>query len=87
MFSTPKFATFAAISCLSLAVIPIVRSAVIEVTVGGVGVIAYTPNQVQANIGDVIQFTFKQKNHTITRSTLAKYAISRRSIQTVHTYN
>ncbi|KAJ7915488.1 hypothetical protein B0H13DRAFT_1999914, partial [Mycena leptocephala] len=70
-FSTPKFATFAAISCLSLAVIPIVRSAVIEVTVGGVGVIAYTPNQVQANIGDVIQFTFKQKNHTITRSTLA----------------
>ncbi|KAJ7915492.1 hypothetical protein B0H13DRAFT_2270325 [Mycena leptocephala] len=71
MFSTPKFATFAAISCLSLAVIPIVRSAVIEVTVGGVGVIAYTPNQVQANIGDVIQFTFKQKNHTITRSTLA----------------
>ncbi|KAJ6488532.1 hypothetical protein C8R47DRAFT_483056 [Mycena vitilis] len=71
MFSTPKFATLAAISCLSLAVIPVARSATIEVTVGGTGVIAYTPNQVQANVGDVIQFTFKQRNHTITRSTLA----------------
>jgi len=71
MFSMPKFATFVAISCLSLAVIPVARSAVIDVTVGGTGVIAFTPNQVQANVGDVIQFTFKQKNHTITRSTLA----------------
>jgi plastocyanin len=70
MFSTPKFATLAAISCLSFAVIPVARSATIEVTVGGTGVIAYTPNQVQANVGDVIQFTFKQKNHTVTRSTL-----------------
>ncbi|KAF7359282.1 hypothetical protein MSAN_01270600 [Mycena sanguinolenta] len=70
MFSTPKLATFAAISCLSLAVIPVARSAVIDVTVGGTGVIEYTPNQVQANPGDIIQFTFKQKNHTITRSTL-----------------
>ncbi|KAJ7243410.1 hypothetical protein B0H12DRAFT_1131014, partial [Mycena haematopus] len=45
--------------------------AVIDVTVGGTGIIAYTPNQVQANVGDVINFTFQQKNHTITRSTLA----------------
>ncbi|KAJ6500550.1 Cupredoxin [Mycena sanguinolenta] len=66
----PKFATLAAISCLSLAVIPVARSAVIDVTVGGTGIIAYTPNQVQANPGDIIQFTFKQKNHTVTRSTL-----------------
>ncbi|KAJ6606455.1 hypothetical protein DFH09DRAFT_9341 [Mycena vulgaris] len=71
MFSTPKFATFAAISCLFLAVIPVTRSAVIDVVVGGTGVIAYTPNFVTANVGDVIQFTFKQKNHTITQSTLA----------------
>ncbi|KAJ7828286.1 hypothetical protein B0H14DRAFT_2367190 [Mycena olivaceomarginata] len=71
MFSTPKFSTSVAISCLSLAVIPIARSAVIDVAVGGTGVIAYTPNQVTANIGDVIQFVFKQENHTITRSTLA----------------
>ncbi|KAJ7702267.1 Cupredoxin [Mycena rosella] len=69
MFST-QFATFAALACLSLAVIP-VRSAVIQVTVGGTGVIAYTPNQVTANIGDVIEFTFAQKNHTVTQSTLA----------------
>ncbi|KAJ7118741.1 hypothetical protein C8R44DRAFT_878298 [Mycena epipterygia] len=71
MFSTSKFATFAAISCLSLAVIPIARSAVIEVTVGGTGIIAYTPNSVEANVGDIVQFVFKQKNHTITQSTLA----------------
>jgi plastocyanin len=69
MFST-KFTTLAAI-CLSLAVIPVARSATINVTVGGTGIIAYTPNQVQANVGDVIQFIFQQKNHTITRSTLA----------------
>ncbi|KAJ7168249.1 Cupredoxin [Mycena crocata] len=71
MFSTPKFTTLAALSCLTLAVIPIARSAVIDVTVGGPGVIAYTPNSVVANVGDIIQFTFKQKNHTITQSTLA----------------
>ncbi|KAJ6594749.1 hypothetical protein B0H19DRAFT_907394, partial [Mycena capillaripes] len=41
-----------------------------EVTIGGTGVIGYTPNQVQANVGDVVQFTFKQTNHTITQSTL-----------------
>ncbi|KAJ7043145.1 hypothetical protein C8F04DRAFT_911293, partial [Mycena alexandri] len=41
------------------------------VTVGGTGVIAYTPNFVQANVGDVVQFIFQQKNHTITQSTLA----------------
>ncbi|KAJ7460994.1 hypothetical protein B0H11DRAFT_2057691 [Mycena galericulata] len=70
MFST-KFTTFAAVACLSLAVIPIARSAIIDVTVGGEGVIAYTPSSVVANVGDVVQFTFKQKNHTITQSTLA----------------
>ncbi|KAJ7184302.1 hypothetical protein C8R46DRAFT_983316 [Mycena filopes] len=69
MFS--KFTTFAAISCLSLAVIPVARSATINVTVGGTGVIAYTPNFVQANVGDVVQFIFKQKIHTITQSTLS----------------
>ncbi|KAJ7771663.1 Cupredoxin [Mycena metata] len=68
MFS--KFTTIFAVSCLSLAVIP-VRSATINVTVGGTGVIAYTPNFVQANVGDVVQFIFQQKNHTITQSTLA----------------
>jgi len=70
MFST-KFTTFAAIACLSLAVIPIARGATIDVTVGGEGIIAYTPNTVNANVGDIVQFTFKQKNHTITQSTFA----------------
>ncbi|KAJ7090318.1 hypothetical protein B0H15DRAFT_838101 [Mycena belliarum] len=67
MIPTPVFATL----CLALAVIPVARSAVIDVTVGGTGVLAYTPNFVTANVGDIVQFTFKQKNHTITQSTLA----------------
>ncbi|KAJ7739643.1 hypothetical protein DFH07DRAFT_1064364 [Mycena maculata] len=70
MFST-KLSTFAAIACLSLAVIPVARSAMIDVVVGGEGIIAYTPNNVTANVGDIVQFTFMQKNHTITQSTLA----------------
>ncbi|KAF7323109.1 hypothetical protein HMN09_00091100 [Mycena chlorophos] len=58
--------------CLaSLAVIPRpARSAVIDVTVGGTDIIAYTPNQVTANVGDTIVFTFLQKNHSVTQSTL-----------------
>ncbi|KAJ7632140.1 Cupredoxin [Roridomyces roridus] len=70
MFST-KFSTFA-IACLSLAVIPRTRGAIIPVTVGGPnGTIAYNPSSVTANVGDVVVFTFMQKNHTITQSSLA----------------
>ncbi|KAJ7063441.1 hypothetical protein C8F01DRAFT_1133037 [Mycena amicta] len=58
-------------ACLSLAAIPLVRSAIIDVVVGGDGIIAFTPNQVVAQVSDIIQFTFKQKNHTVTQSSLA----------------
>ncbi|KAK7035741.1 programmed cell death protein 5 [Favolaschia claudopus] len=71
MFFQSKLSTITVLSCLSLAVIPVARTATIQVTVGGPGVLAYTPDHVQANVGDVIQFAFKQKNHTITRSSLA----------------
>jgi len=54
---------------VSLATIP-VKGADFQVIVGGTGVIAYTPNQVNANVGDTVTFTFKTKNHTVTQSTL-----------------
>jgi len=67
MLFTFKFAAFAAL--VSLAVIP-VKGIDHPVIVGGVGIIQYNPNQVNAAVGDTITFTFKQKNHTATQSTL-----------------
>ncbi|KAL0580438.1 hypothetical protein V5O48_001591 [Marasmius crinis-equi] len=69
MIFTRKY-TFAALACLSLAIIPVVRSATIDVVVGGPGLLKYDPEFVNASVGDVIRFTFKQKNHTVTQSTL-----------------
>jgi len=62
---------FALGSVLLLASAQIALAATIEVTVGGTGILAFTPSSVNANVGDVIQFTFQQKNHTVTQSTLA----------------
>ncbi|KAI0261048.1 hypothetical protein BC834DRAFT_941179 [Gloeopeniophorella convolvens] len=57
---------------ISLAAIPPVRSAEIQVTVGGTGGITqYSPSSVTANPGDIVIFTFKQKNHTATQSSFA----------------
>jgi plastocyanin len=62
-------ATLAAL--VSLAALPVARTADIPVTVGGAGgVIAYSPTSVTANPGDVVVFSFMQKNHTATQSTL-----------------
>jgi len=58
-------------SLLCLAATPLALAAEILVTVGGTGIIAYTPNQVTANVGDTVVFEFHQKNHTVTQSTLA----------------
>ncbi|KAK1220422.1 hypothetical protein PQX77_016803 [Marasmius sp. AFHP31] len=69
MIFSRKYA-FITLACLSLAVIPVVRSATIDVVVGGPGVLKYDPEFVNASVGDVIRFTFKQKNHTVTQSTL-----------------
>jgi len=54
----------------ALVSLAVVRSAEIPVTVGGTGILQYTPNFVTANPGDVVTFTFKQKNHTATQSSL-----------------
>ncbi|GLB35063.1 hypothetical protein LshimejAT787_0206280 [Lyophyllum shimeji] len=56
---------FLAISCVAL----LVQGANIDVTVGGPGVLKYSPEFVNANPGDVVRFYFKQKNHTATQST------------------
>ncbi|ESK94304.1 hypothetical protein Moror_8289 [Moniliophthora roreri MCA 2997] len=55
---------------LFAATIPVVRSATIDVQVGGPGVLKFNPEFVNANVGDVLRFTFKQKNHTVTQSSL-----------------
>lgn len=68
MIFTSKLAAYATL--LSLATIPLARGVEIPVTVGGTGIIAYTPNSVTANPGDIVVFTFQQKNHTATQSTL-----------------
>jgi plastocyanin len=41
-----------------------------EVTVGGAppNQISFVPNTVQASPGDIVRFSFKQKNHTVTRT-------------------
>jgi len=40
------------------------------VTVGGAAGLVYTPSSIQANAGDVVEFSFQVKNHTVTQSTL-----------------
>ncbi|KAE9395852.1 hypothetical protein BT96DRAFT_942156 [Gymnopus androsaceus JB14] len=72
MFSY-KTSAFAALVGISLAAIPLVRSATIDVTVGALNgtVIAYTPSYVNASVGDVVRFTFQQKNHTVTQSSFS----------------
>ncbi|KAF5379923.1 hypothetical protein D9757_007212 [Collybiopsis confluens] len=72
MFSYKSY-TFAALVGISLVAIPpVVRSATIDVTVGSLnGTIGYTPEYVNASIGDTVRFTFQQKNHTATQSSFA----------------
>ncbi|KAK7049361.1 hypothetical protein VNI00_005962 [Paramarasmius palmivorus] len=55
---------------LLAATIPLAHSATFDVVVGGPGVLKFEPEFVNANVGDVVRFTFKQKNHTVTQSTL-----------------
>ena len=38
-----------------------------QVVVGGTGKLFYNPSNITAQIGDVIQFQFQQKNHTVTQ--------------------
>lgn len=38
-----------------------------QVVVGGTGKLYYDPSNITAQVGDVIQFQFQQKNHTVTQ--------------------
>jgi hypothetical protein len=42
-----------------------------KVTVGGSAGLVYTPNTIQAAIGDMVIFTFMSLNHTVTQSAFA----------------
>lgn len=41
------------------------------VTVGGTAGLVYTPSSVNASVGDIVQFNFESKNHTVTQSSFA----------------
>jgi plastocyanin len=45
-------------------------AATIQVVVGGTA-LEYSPSQVNANVGDVIEFVFMPKNHTVTQTSFA----------------
>lgn len=66
LFTLPT--TFAAL--VALVAIPLANAAQINVVVGGPGVLAFNPDNVNAQVGDTVIFEFHQKNHTATQSTL-----------------
>ncbi|TEB10258.1 hypothetical protein FA13DRAFT_1749018 [Coprinellus micaceus] len=54
---------------LSLAaLLPTTFAAILEVSVGANGQLAYDPPFVHAAAGDIVRFTFNPKNHTVTQS-------------------
>ncbi|RXW18872.1 hypothetical protein EST38_g6973 [Candolleomyces aberdarensis] len=61
--------SFRSFALLALGLLPAVRSATLEVVVGGPGTLRYNPESVTAVPGDVVRFIFQQKNHTATQST------------------
>jgi plastocyanin len=56
--------------CVALVALRAAHAATINVVVGGPGVLKFTPPFVNASAGDIVTFTFQQKNHTATQSTL-----------------
>jgi plastocyanin len=56
--------------CVALVALRVAHAATINVDVGGPGVLKFTPPFVNASAGDIVRFTFHQKNHTATQSTL-----------------
>ncbi|KAK2037110.1 Cupredoxin [Colletotrichum somersetense] len=43
-----------------------------HVTVGGPSGLVFNPDQIKANVGDMVVFTFLSQNHTVTQSTFPK---------------
>jgi len=48
-----------------------VSAASIPVTVGANGLLAFSPDNITASVGDVITFSFSPKNHSVTQSSFA----------------
>jgi len=65
-----RFSNILKLSALFAAAAVQVTAVQINVTVGGSS-ITFTPESVTAQPGDVVVFTFQQKNHTVTQSTFA----------------
>ncbi|KZT40880.1 hypothetical protein SISSUDRAFT_1043623 [Sistotremastrum suecicum HHB10207 ss-3] len=55
----------------SLAVLPFTLAAVHQIAVGGDNIFAFNPNNIVADVGDVLSFQFNVKNHTATQSSFA----------------
>lgn len=53
-----------------------------KVTVGGPGRLFYDPESVMAAVGDIIEFNFMAKNHSVTQSTFAKPCINAKMFDT-----
>jgi len=64
-----RFSNILRLSALFSTVAVQVTAAQFNVTVGGPGGVKFTPEFVTAQAGDVVVFTFQQKNHTVTQST------------------
>lgn len=63
-----RFSVFTAASTL-LAASSLVSAATFDVLVGQAGALTYEPSSVTAKSGDIINFKFMSKNHTVTQST------------------
>jgi len=59
---------------MTASVMPVAAGAVMThtVVVGGSAGLMYTPQSVEAAVGDVVRFHFLKQNHTVTQSSFAK---------------
>ncbi|KAI0317488.1 hypothetical protein OF83DRAFT_138610 [Amylostereum chailletii] len=64
MFFALKAVALAAVAAL----VPVASADTHAITVGINGTLTFTPNQVAAAVGDIVQFTFVQKNHSATQT-------------------
>jgi len=60
-----------AAALIAAAMVQVTRAEQFNVTVGGTGILAFNPEYINASVGDTVLFTFMQKNHSVTQSTLA----------------
>jgi len=57
---------------VTLALAALASAKTILVTVGDQNLLAYNPNNVVADVGDIVAFEFRAKNHTVSQSTFAE---------------